>query len=107
MGIPLIYTETRAALAQAQRARRLTAAQLRATVDMLDERYMQLDLVEIDDDLVHQAGELAEAHGLRGYDAVHLAAALQMIDRDLVLVAGDRTLLAAAKSAGLQVTVIG
>ena len=107
VGIPLLYAETRAALAQAQRAGRLTASQLRSTVGTLDEHYMQLDLLDIDDVLVRHAGELAETHGLRGYDAVHLAAALQVIDPDLVLVAGDRALLAAAKSAGLQVAAIG
>lgn len=107
VGIPLLYAETRAALAQAQRAGRLTASQLRSTVGTLDERYMQLDLLEIDDELVRHAGELAETHGLRGYDAVHLAAALQVTDPDLVLVAGDRALLAAAESVGLQVATIG
>lgn len=106
-GIPLLYAEARAALAQAQRTGRLTAAQLRATVGTLDERYMQLDLVEIDDLLVRHAGELAETRGLRGYDAVHLAAALQVIDPDLVLVAGDRALLDAAELEGLSVAAIG
>lgn len=107
VGIPLLYAETRAALAQAQRAGRLTASQLRSTVDTLDEHYMHFDLLDIDNVLVRHAGMLAEAHGLRGYDAVHLAAALQVFDPDLVLVAGDRALLSAAKSAGLQVAAIG
>ena len=47
------------------------------------------------------AGALAESRRLRGYDAVHLAAALRAQDPDLVLVAGDRALLDAAAAEGL------
>jgi len=46
-------------------------------------------------------GRLAAAHGLRGYDAVHLASAEALAGRDLVLAAGDRALLAAATALGL------
>jgi hypothetical protein len=35
---------------------------------------------------------LAEVHGLRGYDAVHLVGAEALLDDELVLVAGDRPL---------------
>ena len=64
-------------------------------------------MVEIDEDLARQAGDLAEAHGLRGYDAVHLAAAHRVADADLVVVAGDRPILDAAISAGLLTASIG
>jgi hypothetical protein len=37
---------------------------------------------------------------------VHLAAARRILDADLVLVAGDRALLAAAESLGLAVAAI-
>ncbi len=103
----LLYAEARAALAQALRAGRATTAQLRAAVDELDDRYAQLELVEIDDALARHAGELAESHRLRGYDAVHLAAAVQVGHADLVLVAGDRALLAAAESVALAAAAIG
>ena len=55
----LVYPEGRAALAQARRLGRLTARQLRAAVEELGERYNQLDLVEIDQELALRAGELA------------------------------------------------
>ncbi len=61
----------------------------------------------MDDSLVHRAAELAEAEALRAYDAVHLAAAVQVIEPDLVLVAGDRALLTAAESVGVMVAAIG
>jgi predicted nucleic acid-binding protein len=103
----LIYPEGRAALAQANRLGRLTGRQLRVAVSRLDTRCEQLDIVDIDEQLARQAGDLAEAHGLRGYDAVHLAAANRVADGDLVLVAGDRPILAAAASAGLMTAAIG
>ncbi len=99
----LVYPKGRASLAQARRVARLTAAQLRAAVRAFDDHCEQLDLVELDETLARQAGDLAEAHGLRGYDAVHLAAADRVNAADLVFVAGDRTLLRAATSIGLTI----
>lgn len=107
VAIPLLYAEGRAALAQAQRMGRITQRQLRAAVDELDEVYSQIDVVSIDEPLVRRAGELAEAHGLRGYDAVHLAAAVRAADDDLVVVAGDRALLTATAAVGLAVARVG
>lgn len=46
----------------------------------------QRDVVEIDGSRVRRAGNLAEQYALRGYDAVHLAAADRVRDRDLVVV---------------------
>lgn len=107
VGVQLVYPEARAALAQARRLGRLTSAQLRTAVHALDERFPQIDVVEIDEPLAREAGALAEAHGLRGYDAVHLAAAQRVQQPDLVLVAGDRSLLAAAGAIGVTVASIG
>jgi predicted nucleic acid-binding protein len=103
----LVYPEGRAALAQAHRLGRLTARQLRAAVIEFDSRYEEFDLVEVDDALARHAGQLAEAHGLRGYDAVHLAAADRVSDPDLVVVAGDEALLTAARAAGMTIAVVG
>ncbi|MCI0635809.1 MAG: type II toxin-antitoxin system VapC family toxin, partial [Actinobacteria bacterium] len=82
--VRLVYPEARAALAQARREGRLTTRQLRSAVRALHDLYVQLDVVEIDEVLAHHAGELAEALGLRGYDAVHLAAAQRLDDVELV-----------------------
>lgn len=105
--VAIAYAEARAAVAQARRIGRLTPAQARVAVDRLDAVYSQLDLVVIDDGLVRTAGALADAHGLRGYDAVHLAAAQALVDDDVVLVAGDRALLRGAEALGLAVAPIG
>ncbi|HEY3671619.1 MAG TPA: type II toxin-antitoxin system VapC family toxin [Acidimicrobiia bacterium] len=103
VSVRLVYPEARAALAQAQRLDRMSARDLRRAVSELDARFEEMDLVEIDDRLAHLAGDKAESHGLRGYDAVHLAAALRVHDPDFVLIAGDRALAAAAASEGLAV----
>ncbi len=103
----LVYPEGRAAVAQAHRLGRLTVRQLRTAVAKLDSRYEEFDLVEVDDELARRAGHLAEAHGLRGYDAVHLAAADRVRDPDLVVVAGDEALLAAARTEGMTIAAVG
>jgi len=106
VSIRLVYPEGRAALAQARRLGRLTVRQLRAAVLELEARYQELDLVELDDVLARRAGHLAELHGLRGYDAVHLAAADRIRDPDLVVVAGDRPLLTAAAAEGIATSSV-
>jgi uncharacterized protein len=99
----LVYPEARAALAQAERLGRLTARQLRDAVTEFDALFEQIDLVEVDDVLARRAGELAEVRQLRGYDAVHLAAADRVRDPSVVIIAGDGALLAAAAAEGLAV----
>jgi predicted nucleic acid-binding protein len=103
VSVRLVYPEARAALAQAERLGRVSTRDLRRAVSELDSRFEEMDLVEIDDSLAHLAGEKVEDHGLRGYDAVHLAAALRVRDPDVVLVAGDRALATAANSESLAV----
>lgn len=99
--VRLARVEARAALAQAERTGRISPPQLRSAVTGLDRLLDQVNHVEVDDGLVRAAADVAEAAGLRAYDAVHLAAALHVADPDLVLVAGDHALLAAATQAGL------
>lgn len=99
--VRLARVEAHAALAQAERTGRISPRQLRSAVAGLDGLLGQLDHVEIDDGLVRAAADVAEAARLRAYDAVHLAAAVRVADPDLVLVAGDRAMLATATQAGV------
>jgi uncharacterized protein len=103
VSVRLVYPETRAALAQAERLGRLTARQLRGAVTELRSLLEGIDLVEVDDALARRAGELADARRLRGYDAVHLAAANRVNDPDVVVVAGDGALLDAATAEGMTI----
>jgi uncharacterized protein len=103
MSVRLLYPQARAALAQAERLGRLTARQLRDAVTEFDTLFEQIDLVEVDDVLARRAGELAEVRQLRGYDAVHLAAADRVRDPSVVMIAGDGALLAAAAAEGMAI----
>jgi len=97
----VVHVEARAALAAAARGRRLSPVQLRRTKTELVGLWQQFTIVEITEGLVDLAGDLAEQERLRGYDAIHLAAALQ-IGADL-LTSADSDLCAAATRRGLHV----
>ena len=99
--VTLITVEAHAAIAAAARGRRLTAAQARDAGGELDALLRGLHLIPVTDELVAAAAELAAVEGLRGYDAVHLAAALDI--RATVLSSADTTLCAAAERRGLHV----
>jgi uncharacterized protein len=103
VSVRLLYPETRAALAQAKRLGRLTTQQLRDAVTEFDSLFEVIDLVGVDDALARRAGELAEVRQLRGYDAVHLAAADRVRDPEVVVIAGEGALLEAATAEGLAV----
>lgn len=102
----IAVVETAAALAQAARIGRLTKAQHREAKHGAAHMFDRTDLVEIDTALIQVAAHVAELHSLRGYDAVHLAAAMALSDGFLVFVAGDRALLRAAKSAGFTTAAL-
>ena len=97
----LVVVEARAALAAARRGGRLTASQRRSAKSELDLLIRELHLVEIASDLIADAAELAELEGLRGYDAVHLAAAVFVTAS--VLTSADDALCDAASRRGLHV----
>ena len=62
-----------------------------------------LGVVAVDQNLVEAAAELNRKHDLRSLDALHLAAALLLQDRDLVLATWDRRLHAAAREEAVSV----
>jgi uncharacterized protein len=74
----ITYAEARAALARHQREGGISAANLRRAVRSLDREWRSYNVVDLSEALVHLAGVLAERHALRGYDAVQLAAALEL-----------------------------
>jgi len=96
----ITYAEARAALAAAYRRRDIGARFLRAAVRRFEATWDQMRLIEVDEPLARLAGQLAESHALRGYDAMHLAAALSLRDERLVIATWDRELAAAAADAG-------
>jgi len=69
------YAESCSALARRKREKRLTANEFEAARRRLDELWPQMDTVLVDE---IKAGELAIRHVIRGFDAIHLAAALEI-----------------------------
>ena len=68
-------------------------------------RYVSLDINEI------HAGELVRKHGIRGFDAIHLASAFQLSandqDVEVVFSSFDKKLNEAAKAEGFVVLTAG
>jgi len=104
----LTYPECRVALAAAARAGRLTRSGLRAARTELERRWRQFVRVEIEERVARAAGDLAEHHALRAYDAVHLASGLEAgRGGHILFVSFDQTLLGAARRSGLAVAPTG
>jgi hypothetical protein len=98
----LLYVETAAALAQARRMGRITGRAETVSLTRLNDMWEQMDVIEIDDELIRRAAELARRFGLRGYDAVHCAGAERLTDPEVVAAAGDGRLLEAWHRLGLS-----
>jgi predicted nucleic acid-binding protein len=99
--VSLIVVEARAALAAAARGQRLSTAQLHRAKTELASFVNDLHLVEVTEELIESAAQLAETESLRGYDAVHLAAAVFV--GAAVFTSADRALCEAAERHGLHI----
>lgn len=97
----LVAVESRTALAAAARGGRITATQYGTAKRELGRVLDELTIVHVTEDLVAAAAELAEQEALRGYDAVHLAAALTV--QATVFASADTALCAAAERRGLHI----
>lgn len=103
----LTYTEIRAALAMAHRLERVDAAGLVDLKSWFEADWRTLDVIPASETLLRRAGHLAEEQALRGFDAVHLAAAEAVASRlpaqaDFRLAAFDQRLSAAASRLGMR-----
>ena len=99
----LAYPEVRAALAAAARNHDLNERDLDAAEQAWDEYWAATRPVELTVAVEQRAGQLARDHALRGADAVHLASALAVGDRELIVAVWARRLHAGAQDAGLRV----
>lgn len=72
------YPEARAALARGFRDGLLEEKDYRQVVAALQNDWPRYLALEVSDSLAWLAGELAEKHRLRGFDAIHLAAAVTL-----------------------------
>jgi predicted nucleic acid-binding protein len=99
----LSYPEGRAALAAAQRSGRIGRDTYEGSLAKFETLHEELISVGVDERLARSAGDHAARLRLRGYDAVHLATALELGETEVVVVTWDQDLGRAAESAGLAV----
>ena len=99
------YAEARAAFARRRRANTLSSTELSRIVRELDHDWSTYTFVEIGERVVRRAGSLCERHALRGYDAVQLAAALDVrrAGGDVEFACFDAHLNRAARREGLRI----
>jgi len=100
----LVYPEARAALAAGTRTGHIDEPTHIGAIAALEGLYAELRTVAIDERLARHAGDLAAQHALRGYDAVHLACALQLEGDDMLLATWDNALNTAARATGRLLT---
>lgn len=102
------YAETRAAFARARRESLSSDIEHRRRISQFNRDWAELLRVELTTLVGRNAGELAELHALRGFDAIHLASALWLRDKTddtFFFGAFDQRLCEGAAAAGLQVAV--
>ena len=101
----LSYVEARSAFARMRVDGRLDSTGHAETVSELDRLWATTARVPVDGDLVARAATLADRHGLRAYDAVQLAGALEVAaaDDELRFACWDGDLRNAARDEGLAV----
>ena len=100
----IAYAEARAALARVLREKRTTHAEHRKRIAALNADYVEILKVEVSDEVVRQAGALAESHALRGFDAIQLASAswlARKTRKPVRLLAFDERVKEAAHALGL------
>ena len=100
------YAEARAAFARALREGITGPEHHAERVGQFNRDWEALIRLELLPPIARSAGDLAEVHGLRGFDSIHLASALWLRDKvapaEVAFVAFDRRLLGAAERAGLE-----
>jgi predicted nucleic acid-binding protein len=99
------YAETRSAFARSLREGVTSPDHHQARVRQFNQDWPSYLRVELLPAIARNAGELAELHGLRGFDALHLASALWLRDQTghpFGLAAYDQRLKTAGIQAGLD-----
>jgi uncharacterized protein len=100
----LAYPEARATFARRVRERQLSAAESATLARQFDEDWDRFVVITLGDELGRAAGRLADRHGVRGCDAVHLASFEELLarcdDTDIRFSCADDRLLRAAESLG-------
>jgi len=100
----LTYAEARSALAKAARMKRITDVSHSSYKVALESYWENLEVITLNMPLIKQAGNLAEAYGLRGYDSIHLVSAELLCHQNIALTFAcfDKNLNQAANALGIE-----
>jgi predicted nucleic acid-binding protein len=99
----LAYPEVCAALAAAERARRMSPRQRSIALDAWRRLWAGVRTVDLTSDIALAAGALADEYGLRGADAVHLATVAAVGEHRTLFAAWDARLRDGAAALGIAV----
>jgi predicted nucleic acid-binding protein len=101
----LTYAEARAAFARKRRERGMSESAYRSVKDAFERDWPRYFVLGLTDRSARFAGGLAEKHALRGFDALHLAAAVDLRSPGAAAVrflSADAKLRDAARREGLD-----
>jgi uncharacterized protein len=104
----IAYAESRSAFARRYKEKAFTRREYEELITSFNADWENYLILRVQTDVVMKAGYLAEKHGLRGFDAIHLSSALRLkeeVSEDVVFSCSDRSLLRAAHQEGLRLPV--
>jgi len=105
----IAYAEMRSVLARKRRTGELHGDECREAVRDFEADWSRLMHVALSEELVSDAGDLADRHALRGMDAIHLASALWLRTQEgrdrIVFPTSDTALVRAAHKEGLSTSM--
>ncbi len=99
------YAEARAAFACRFREKAFTPAEHDRIKSFFDKDWSSYLILSVTGDMIRLAGDLAEKHALRGFDSIHLASALtllQELSTSIVFSCFDDNLQKASECEGLD-----
>lgn len=74
----IAYAEVRSAFARRFREKAFPAREYKRILSSFGKDWEDYMRIHITEEVVTQAGDLAEKHGLRGFDAIHLSSAIAL-----------------------------
>jgi predicted nucleic acid-binding protein len=100
------YAEARAAFARRYREKAFTPKEYNRIKEFFEQDWSNYLVLILSGDMTRNAGNLAEKHALRGFDSIHLAAAITLseeLSNRVAFSCFDESLRKAAKREGLDV----
>lgn len=102
----ITYAEVHGGLARKKRTGELAGNDYAIACDQFEEDWQAYDRIQLTTEILTRARDLIQRHPLRGFDAIHLASAMEPgteVAYAVTFVAADARLLNAAAAEGLPV----